>query len=425
MPKCGTLRTFSLRFTFLILGLTAIVPFTYFVAHYSNVPFHWLMPALYLSAGVMLFLDFHEKKRASLLRFGLRVCLTALAVFGVFPDMSIWAKLAAVVYMMIFLSIISYVISDKFSNVGALCFFMFMFNLSIALFFQKSPFMAEHGQIFSILLAISTFSILSYYMILNIDTSRRFGVDVIKIPRTTKCVMLVILAIFCLVVILLSVMPWIVETLETLLLIVRNLFSQFFGLFTLNADLSPDQIQETPAAPPLFSGVDEYEPLREPGLLYHIIMRLSMVVLVILMLTAFVLMLVKLTVLIIRLFNKDQQRKKANNEVFTETIEKVAPKRKDREKRRYFKRPRYSSLLTDRERVLYIYSEYIRRAKRIGLTHDNLNNTPNEVLDEITKNISKSSFPLPEYLSVIYNIARYSYPNTEITGVDELRRRLL
>jgi len=392
------------------------------MAHYGNVPFHWMMPALYISAGIMLIIDFHDNKRASLLRFILRACLTALIVFGLFPGISIWAKLAAAAYMIVVLSIFSYIISDKFHNIGALCFVVLMFNLFTVLFFYISIIITEHGQLFDILIAISTFSILSYFMILNIDASRRFGVDVIKIPGTTKRVMLVILAIFCILVILLSIMPWIVEALETLLSIVRSLLSQLIGIFTFTPEPQPGNLQENPGLPPFIGAPD---PIQEPGLFYHVLMWLSVAILIIVMLFAIIFALVKITLLIVRLFITDHQRKKTNNEVFTETIEKVAPKRKEQKLRSYFKRPRYSSLLTDRERILYIYNEYVRRAKRTGLTHNSLNDTPNEVLDEITKNISESSFPLPENLSAIFSIARYSDSNTDNLGADELKRRLL
>jgi len=103
MSKPDMLRIYSLRFIFLILGLTAILPFTYFIANFSNVPFNWLMPALYISACVMLFINFYGKKHASLLRFGLRVCLTALTVFVIFPDITILAKFLAAGYMIILL----------------------------------------------------------------------------------------------------------------------------------------------------------------------------------------------------------------------------------------------------------------------------------------------------------------------------------
>jgi len=372
----------------------------------------------------MLFIDFYGIKYAALLRFGLRLCLTALTVFVLLPDMSIWAKLAATVYMIVFLSFFSYVISDKFSNIGAICFVMFAFNLFTALFLQRSPFMAEHGQLFSILTAVSSFSILSFFMIQNIDSSRRFGVDVIKLPSTTKRVMLVIIAIFCIIVILLSVLPWITEAFDALLSFARNILSQLSGIISFDFDPLPGQRPVPPPQPPLIVEPDEDAPISEPGLLYQIIMRVSLVILIAFMLFALIFALVKFTIFIIKLFKTDRQRPQINSEVFTETIEKVLPNRKEQKVRSYFKRPRYSSLLTDRERIFYIYKEYVRRAKRSGLTHDSLNDTPNEVLDEITKNVSGSNFPLPESLSTVFNLAKYGDPVTEITEVHELKQRL-
>jgi len=130
-------RVFSLRFMFLFLGLTAICSFTYFVTVFSNVPFYRLMLALYISAGVMLIIDFHKYKQAPLFRFGLRLLLTALMVFGVFPNISIISKIAATIYMLVVLSILSYAITEKFNNISMICFVMFIFNFAAAFFLTK------------------------------------------------------------------------------------------------------------------------------------------------------------------------------------------------------------------------------------------------------------------------------------------------
>jgi len=114
------------------------------------------------------------------------------------------------------------------------------------------------------------------------------------------------------------------------------------------------------------------------------------------------------------------------NDVFTEVIEDIIPARKKRSSRNHKAQRKYSSLLTERERIQFIYREYVRRAKRKGLTNDHNSSTPNEVLGEIAENASKKAFPHEEDLAVAYNAVRYSNDDTvKIVKADELKRKLL
>jgi len=424
MPKAGFLRILSLRFTFLMLGLTAICAFTYFATVFINVPFFWLMPALYITACVMIIIDFHNNKHATLLRFGLRVLLTAIIVFGVFPDMTILSKIVSAIYMLIVLSVFSYAITDKFNNISMLCFAMFIFNFAVAFFMRLSPFMAEHGHMFNILVAISTFAILTFFIIQNIDASRLFGTDVVKIPSTTKRTVIVVLAVLSVLVVLFSLMPWILEALEALFSVIGNLFLRLFSLITARSGPAPEYIPYDPDQATLF---DDLEPASdsEPRIVSPIIMQMAFGLFALIMLVLIVFALVKLVLFVIRLFKVGPQRNKESDDVFTETIEVLSPEKKERRLRNLLNRPRYSSLKTEHERIIFIYNEYIRRAKRTGLTRNDMSDTPNEVLDGITQSIAESNFPHPENLAVAFNTVKYSTPDTEITGADELKRHLL
>jgi len=114
-----------------------------------------------------------------------------------------------------------------------------------------------------------------------------------------------------------------------------------------------------------------------------------------------------------------------SSEVFTEIIEKIAPARKKRTIRDFIREPRYSSLQTDRERILFIYRAYVKRAKRHGYTYNSNSGTANEILDEITQNASPGTFPLPENLNAAFNAVRYSNEVTVPLNADELKRKLL
>jgi len=127
----------------------------------------------------------------------------------------------------------------------------------------------------------------------------------------------------------------------------------------------------------------------------------------------------------LRLFGSWQQNISPENEVFTEIIEKITSERKKQKNKGAVKRPGYLSLKTDRERIIFIYREYVKRAKRNGLTADNIFDTPNDILNEIAQKADGSNFPLPEELKDTFSIARYGNENIEFTNIYELKQKLL
>jgi hypothetical protein len=133
---------------------------------------------------------------------------------------------------------------------------------------------------------------------------------------------------------------------------------------------------------------------------------------------------VKLIMFAFKLLKAKHQRAIVNSNVFTETIEKIESSRKKRSKKSRAKRLTYSSLMTESERIKYIYYEYVRRAKRNGLTSDTISDTPNVILDEVVRNIQDSSekkdkdFPLPGNLGGAFCKVRYGDCND---NADEIK----
>jgi len=86
--------------------------------------------------------------------------------------------------------------------------------------------------------------------------------------------------------------------------------------------------------------------------------------------------------------------------------------------------PRYSMLRTEAERVRFIYREYVKRARRGGMTDDRPGGTPNDILCDIAAN-APDGFPLPGSLGDTYNAARYGAEGAVTSGADGLKKRLL
>jgi len=406
----------------MFLGLTAAISLTYTISHYTSAQFLLLMPAMYASAAVILIIDFQKLNQAVLLRFIARLILTGLIIFGLFPDMPIPEKIVVSLYVFTVLSFLTYAVTDNFQYLSIFSFVMFIFNVLAVLFLQRTPFIADYGFQFHILVAVSTFSVLSYFVLLNIDVSRQFGMDMLNIPGTTKRAVIIVIAVVIAFMLVFTFMPWILQAVEAFLLLIRNAIIGLLSLIPSSDDPIPANGSggEDP-----FLFIEGDEGASETSIFARIFMWIIVGLSILAMFAAIIFALVKMILFIFRLFKKRHQRVAINSEVYIETIEKITPTRKKRALRNYFRRPRYSSLRTERERIAYIYSEYVKRAKNKGLTRDYANDTATEVLDEVESNLKDETFPLPENLATLFNTAIYSNIDAYECGADELKKRLL
>jgi len=382
-----------------------------------------MMPLLYVGGFFVLFADFHNNKRATLLRFLLRLALSIPIGFFLFPEITIISKAVLTIYTFAILSFLTYAVFDNFYSLGIFAFVMLLFNAFVAIFMRLSPFIVDHGTQFNILASISTFAVLTFFMLLNIDTSRQFGMDVLNIPGTTKRALIVILVVIIIIMMSLSFLPFILDAIETVLSAVRDFIVWLFSLFPATGDMANDYVPDGQEELPFMTG--EEEPPSEPHIIFQILMWIVAGLSILLMVAMVIFGIVKIILFIFRLFKAKQHKVMTNTEVYTETIEKISAIRKKRSVRNLIKRARYSSLQTERERFIFIYNEYVRKAKKIKLTQDKFSDTPNEVLNEITQNTSDNKFPHPENLATAFNTAKYSNTDTGLTGADALKQRLL
>jgi len=295
-----------------------------------------------------------------------------------------------------------------------------MFSFFTGLFSHTSSMHLEYGQLLGIMIIISTISTLSAFLILNVDAARWFGVDGLNIPGTMKRSSFVLLAMVILLIFILSFSSLILEAVEAVLYGVFRLI--VFLLNLLAVEQQPEDVMQRDESS-LFP--DSYESASEPSIIGVILMWLVVGVLILAIITSIVIAMLKLIRFIMRLLKAEREKEATGNEVFTEIIEKISLVRKKRAFRGFTRQPRYSSLLTERERILYIYREYVKRAKRNGFTDDSFSDTANEILEEISQNANRESFPLPDDLSAVFNAVRYSNDSAIVVEADKLRRRLI
>jgi hypothetical protein len=294
---------------------------------------------------------------------------------------------------------------------------------------------AGFGPLHGIFITISTVAVFAFFMLQNVDTSRIFGNDIMKIPASMNRAMIILLTIMCIFILIFAFMPWIQNAIEALIAIIVGVILRFFRfLLSLSrrTEYQPIVEDNNPGEPdlfPLFGDEDiVYESVEVNPVLMWVFVGLLLLVLSVLILFA----LVKLIVFLFKLLKPTHQRIVLNNEVFTETIEKIESTRKKPGKKNRAKRLSYSSLQTESERIKYIYHEYVRRAKLNGLTRDAISDTPIETLDEITRTIKDSrdkkdkTFPPPGNLASAFCKVRYGDCNdtvSEIKACDFLHLR--
>jgi hypothetical protein len=431
----GIKQVFSLRFIFIVLGLIVTIPISYTITHNFGIQIYKLIASQLISVLIIFFTDFRKSNRATLLRFLLRLSLAFITGFVVFPGEAFLTNAALSVYTLILLSFISYGLFDDYQKLGILSILAFVFNLIAALMLRVNAEFGGFGPLHSIFTAVSTIAVFAFFMLQNVDTSRRFGEDSMKIPASMNRAIITILSVVGLLMLIFTMMPWIQNVIEALIAGLAGLFARslrFLLSLSRRTDYQSVPDDYSPGDFGLFPLIGDEDIVYEASEVNPVVMWLILGVFLLFLSTLIIFALIKLIPFIFKLLKTKHQRSITYNDVFTETIEKIESTRKKQSKKSRTKRLRYLDLQTERERIKYIYNEYVRRAKRHGLTRDAFNDTPNEILDEVTRSIQESrekrdqSFPQPGNLATAFNTVRYSDCNDSSIGItaQELRKKL-
>jgi len=410
--KTGIMKSFSLRHIFIILGFVVTLPVTYMIAYNFDIQIHRMVVTHLLSVFIILLANFRKSTHATMQRFMLRLLLAFITGFVVFFGEPIMINIALTAYTMILLSVLSYGLSDDYQKLSIISMMVFVFNFLTGFILQINADFGGFGPLHGIFITISTVAVFVYFMLLNIDTSRRFGNVNMKIPSSMNRAAITILAAVSLLMLIITLMPWIQNVIEALIIGITGVIMRFFRflLTSLQREYRPVPNEYFPDSEPLIDDGDIiFESSEVNPVVMWLLIGLFLLVLSALIIFAFI----KLILLLFKLLKSTHQRAITDNEVFIETIEKIEQGRKKRIKRSRDKRTRYSSLQTESERIKCIYNEYVRRAKRNGYTQDANSDTPNEVLDEVIRSIQDNqgeqnkSFPLPGNLANAFNTVRY------------------
>ena len=414
------------RFFFMLLGLISASPLTYTITYNSEISFGLLTAVLFGSIPVMLTVDFRETKNASFYRFLLRTAIALLIGFMLFSESSLLTRILITIYTLALTSVLSYSITHAFQNLSALCFIMVLYNLISGVLTRHIAETPYFGPYHLVITIFSTIAILAFFIFLNIDNSRQFGEDILRIPSAMNMTSGVVIILLSMLMAVITFMPWIIDFLETVLMSIVRFLYNLPGYLMVEIESIGEEI---PLEQEEFPFLEETDPSGEPRPVPMIIVWILVGLSGLALFGAIVFAFIKLILFIFKLFKTKQQQTIFDNEVFTETIEKIVPTRKIRTVRNFFKRPRYSSLQTERERIIFIYNEYVRKAKRNNLTFDSTSDTPNEVLNEIAGNISEKPFPLPENLASAFNTVKYGNNIDPVAAnlptADSLKQRLL
>jgi len=395
------------------------------------------MLALFICVCIMPFFDFRRIKYATLLSFILRLTLSLIVGFIVFFYASLWVKIAITAFSLLILSILANAMSDEPGIIGVFCFFMLFFNVAFGLFGNSivtftigDGAFVRYDHILNISMVISLFAALSFFMINNIDSVRWFSSSRLKIPQIMKRSSIVFLAIIGIMFVALAFASWIARAIGML---INGLIGLIQSLFDLIANVLQDPYipYQYPLPPDNSVTVppNMYEPRAEVEGASSVIGNILIGLIVIALVGAIIFGIIKLSVRILKILLQHSKAREeigvSESAVFTEIVEKLTPIIKKKMIQNREKQPRYSSLLTERERILFIYREYVRRAKNNGLTQDKCSDTPNEILEEIAEKANGQNFPHTGELGTIYNTARYSNGDiSNASSADELKRRL-
>jgi hypothetical protein len=340
--------------------------------------------------------------------------------------MPLLVRIVVTVFVFILLSVLASVMVDRQEFIAAFCGISLVISFFLGFLIYRGLSFTENEQLLNIIIAVSIFSSVSFFLITNVTTVRWFSIYCLSVPRSMKRASVILLSVVCVLIAVVTLSSWIFSAVEALINGIINVIRAI-------AEFINNMLDTMAVEQPAGVGAPELPPILdtpvEEGRESIFLIILNWIV-GILTICGFLFLLYTLIKKIARFFIWLFRGRQSNNvtlesEVFTEVIEKIAPDLKKRAARRFNRQPRYSSLLTERERILYIYNEYVKRAKRRGFTRDGLSDTPNEVLDEVAQSIGdgEEAFPLPDGLGAVYNAVRYG--DVDVTGANELKQKLL
>jgi hypothetical protein len=321
---------------------------------------------------------------------------------------------------------------EKISTIAFLCGLSLVFNFFLALaLYSKMPLIIGYEDALSHSIYVSVLAALSFFIINSVDNARCFGVDRLKIPRTMKRHTVMMIAVCGLIIAALSLSPLLVAAFEAIwggVVFLLSAISDFLEYFFSQLTVPSEGIEEVAAGrpadmPPLPE--DEVIPDPIPGWL------LTAMSVFIIGLTVFsvLFMAAMLFTALYKYLKKIFTRQTGweDDFAYVEIVEKADRIRKKRRGRpRKLKlRPKYPAGASERERVRFIYREYVGKAKSAAYTTDPPGGTPGEILYGIGQKAAGSDFPQPDGLGSVYNAASYGHSNTEVAGADELKKRLL
>lgn len=350
--------------------------------------------------------------------------LTCALTYGFAPDMPYYALMLALLPAAFVLPLFHV----ELNRVGYLCGFMLFFNFCVGFLIHTGALSGGAEEIFSHSVYVSAFSALSFFILSNVDRARRFGADRLRIPRAMKRHTAAMIAICGTLIAAFSFSPLILAALGAVLRGVRTAFLAVVGFIVSLLSRISFNFAELPPEEGAEGGFDFGVPDDMAGAdipwFFHIAAFLTVAFAALF----FLFMLIKL---LLWMYGQLKQlfytRGRREDIAYTEEIEKIGTGRKKRRSvfRGFKPRLRYPASAPERERVKFIYREYVRRAKQAGYTGDCSGHTACEILAEVEKNAAGSVFPRPDGLAPAYNAARYGHGGTEAGGADDLKKRLL
>ena len=414
-----------LKLLMMLFALTCALPITYLTASLCEISYLLLMLLLYISVLIIFTADIVIQKKKVLTCFIIRVIIGLMIGFVIFSGESIITSIILSLFVTILLSILSFAISEKFFYIGVFCFVMFAFNLITVFLNNIHSFEMIDNQVFGILVIISTVAALAVYLTFNMDNARWFGTESLKIPGSMKRSSFLLLIVVCLLITVVAFSQWIMDTIRLIFGTVLNLIGSLFSLLKIDWHIDGTYMDPLPPMTDIPSFIEDIVELEDPVAVNPVLLWIfaGFIIAAVLFMITFILVL--FIRFLLRVFKDKQKGTTTGNEVYSEIIEKISPKNKIRKKRVKVGGVRYSSLLTDRERVMYIYHKYVKRAENNGYTYNSFSETPSEILDEITQKAEESKFPLPGSLSVLFNSAKYGNNLNFTADTNALKKRLL
>jgi hypothetical protein len=429
MKKFGS---FAGSLIYNVLGVLSFYPLACLLTGYFAPEFpYWALTAAVLPAAFILPLTSGYRKVAGA---AAQLALTATVVFVVFQNAPVSFQTAAALFCILLFAIL-YKANSEPSVLGGFCGFIFLFNLCIGHLLHNTPTLDSYANVFAHSIYVSVLSSLTFFILHGIDGARRFGADRLAIPsamRRNSAAIIAACAVLTLITAtfvshILGAGSWLLRSLRFVIEFAAASIVRFFRYLL---DLLPERTEEfqeypEPPADP-FAGLplDEGEAVSIPDWLTTAITVTAALLIAAAVLTGLVRMLIKLY----RYLTELSEKLSIGEDIaYTETIEKIGDERfaAARARRRVKRGKRYPANASEREKIQFIYGEYVGMAAKQGYTKNRSGQTPCEILNEIDLNTVGEAFPKPENLGDVYNAARYGHDGLPVSGADGFRKRLL